>query len=35
MPAQRSEAAEQVLEKINVLLPELEQRAQSTEDLRP
>lgn len=34
MPAQRSEAAEQVLEKINVLLPELEQRAQSTEDLR-
>ncbi len=34
MPAQRSEAAEQVLEKINALLPEIEQRAQATEDLR-
>ncbi len=35
MPAhQRSEAAEQVLEKINALLPEIEQRAQQTEDLR-
>ena len=34
MPSERSEAAEQVLEKINALLPEIEQRAQQTEDLR-
>ncbi|MGV9713875.1 3-hydroxy-9,10-secoandrosta-1,3,5(10)-triene-9,17-dione monooxygenase oxygenase subunit [Gordonia sp. NPDC003424] len=32
--ALRNEAAEQVLEKINALLPEIEQRAQQTEDLR-
>ncbi|MFW0787029.1 3-hydroxy-9,10-secoandrosta-1,3,5(10)-triene-9,17-dione monooxygenase oxygenase subunit [Gordonia sp. CPCC 206044] len=35
MPAnERSEAAEEVLEKISALLPEIEQRAQQTEDLR-
>ncbi|WP_440713289.1 3-hydroxy-9,10-secoandrosta-1,3,5(10)-triene-9,17-dione monooxygenase oxygenase subunit [Gordonia sp. FQ] len=34
MGAQRSEAGRQVLDKINALLPELEQRAQSTEDAR-
>ncbi|WHU47880.1 flavin-dependent monooxygenase [Gordonia sp. L191] len=33
-PSQRSKAGTQVLEKINALLPELEQRAQQTEDLR-
>ncbi|WP_132993053.1 3-hydroxy-9,10-secoandrosta-1,3,5(10)-triene-9,17-dione monooxygenase oxygenase subunit [Gordonia zhaorongruii] len=34
MGAQRSEAAQQVLDKIDALLPELAQRAQSTEDAR-
>ncbi|GAA3955833.1 3-hydroxy-9,10-secoandrosta-1,3,5(10)-triene-9,17-dione monooxygenase oxygenase subunit [Gordonia caeni] len=34
MSAERSEAGQQVLEKINALLPELEQRAQATEDAR-
>ena len=34
MGAQRSEAAQEVLNKIDALLPELEQRAQSTEDAR-
>ncbi|QRY62954.1 flavin-dependent monooxygenase [Gordonia sp. PDNC005] len=34
MGAQRSEAAQQVLNKIDALLPELAQRAQSTEDAR-
>ena len=32
--ADRADAAAQVLEKINALLPEIEQRAQQTEDLR-
>ncbi|MFZ2512357.1 MAG: 3-hydroxy-9,10-secoandrosta-1,3,5(10)-triene-9,17-dione monooxygenase oxygenase subunit [Gordonia sp. (in: high G+C Gram-positive bacteria)] len=32
--AQRSEAGQQVLEKINAVLPELAQRAQETEDAR-
>ncbi|AUH68048.1 MULTISPECIES: 3-hydroxy-9,10-secoandrosta-1,3,5(10)-triene-9,17-dione monooxygenase oxygenase subunit [Gordonia] len=34
MSAQRSEAAQQVLDKIDALLPDLAQRAQSTEDAR-
>ncbi|MGB3303678.1 3-hydroxy-9,10-secoandrosta-1,3,5(10)-triene-9,17-dione monooxygenase oxygenase subunit [Gordonia sp. (in: high G+C Gram-positive bacteria)] len=34
MAAQRSEAAQQVLDKIDALLPELAARAQSTEDAR-
>ncbi|WP_026919686.1 3-hydroxy-9,10-secoandrosta-1,3,5(10)-triene-9,17-dione monooxygenase oxygenase subunit [Gordonia shandongensis] len=34
MAAQRSEAAQQVLDKIDALLPDLAQRAQSTEDAR-
>lgn len=34
MAGQRSEAAQQVLDKIDALLPDLAQRAQSTEDAR-